>query len=152
MSHVQTAISILDITHEQAYKLRNRYINIQYRCGKIKGYLETEFKLGSFKQFCEWIKSQGGLLQDYECCRHLDKGDYSYDNIVWMPKESNLRQKAAFYLITDMQNSTQTFDQAGLEYLFEKHFDITLPSRQVYKYVDSDKLFMSRFKISKVSI
>ncbi|KAA1201371.1 hypothetical protein [Vibrio cholerae] len=149
--------ALIGCTLQQLKKLNVQFLNIKYRCGRLKGYETCQFKLGTFDDFIEWIASQGGYKTSphghtYHVSRIRDQGDYEYSNIRFCSHAENLRETAHFWLVTDIKTSRQELFQGNLGIKLTELFGITCTSSGGYKAAESGRLYLGRFKINKLEI
>ncbi|EOW9283516.1 TPA: hypothetical protein PX772_002850 [Vibrio cholerae] len=147
--------ALIGCTLQQLKKLNVQFLNIKYRCGRLKGYENTKFKLGTFDDFINWIDSQGGYKTSphghaYHVSRIRDQGDYAYNNIRWCSHQENLKETAHFWLVTDLLTSRQELFQGNLADKLKELFDVS--GYGAYKAAESGRLYKNRFKIDKLSI
>lgn len=148
--------ALIGCTLQQLKKLNVQFLNIKYRCGRLKGYENTQFKLGTFDAFIEWIADQGGYKTSphghaYHVSRIRDQGDYEYGNIRWCSHQENLREIAHFWLVTDIKTSRQELFQGNLADKLKELFNVEATSG-AYTASKTGNLYLGRFKIDRLEI
>ncbi len=126
----------------------NQFCNIKYRAKKHG----ISFELGDFRTFTYWLYYiAGGYKKGYNLARIADQGGSDYINVRYVTKRDNLKEKANYYLVTDLISNKQAVKQCALPTLLNEEFGVGARSN-VYKYVNSGNLYKSRYKIQKLTL